>query len=104
MVSSVVDLAPSYDLAVRQDGVLGGVVGQHRVAPGAAVDEVVLGFSALPRVYQVSAPADQLVGAAKAPERVVLRGTYQLVRSRVAGLRHRQGYAGERHHHKPHDR
>jgi hypothetical protein len=74
IVSLVVVLAPPNDLAVSQNGVLGGVVGQHRVAPGAAVDVVVLGFPTLPRVYQVPAaaakepvgvaPANQIVGAA----------------------------------------
>ncbi len=48
-------LSPPDDLAIRQDGVLGGVVGQDRVAPGTAVDEVVLGLPALAGIYQVSA-------------------------------------------------
>ena len=67
----------------------------------------------LPRVDQVAAaateepvgvaPADQLVGTAKAPERVVLGGTDQPVRSGVANSSPR-GRPGERHHHQPHNR
>jgi hypothetical protein len=93
------------DLAVVRDPVFGRIVGQHRVAASAAVDEIIFsapalaGVDVIPTAAAVEsvgvALADERVCTTASPERVVLSGSYQPIGTVVADFHHGQGRAGE---------